>query len=292
MNIGSKVVITGASGFVGSYLVPHLKKQGKGVKCFTGDVRYLIDLRKVLSSQTKAVVNLACRQPATEQRYAPRQYFEINVEGLINILDVCRETGIPRVISIMSYLHTLEETKCLFSISEEAAVDCLLYYNKHYGMSNIIIRVPSIIGWGSHLIFYKNGKLIKSGLLTFTEKAQAGETIEIWGDAGTPRYILYVRDLVSLIDKLIDSNFKGTLYPASDFVSLDEEVKAIISIFSTTEKKSKITYKLEISNSIKQYPAPFNRKYEGVCNWRSSYNLESMLVDIKKEMELGKYSKS
>ena len=302
MQSKNKIVVTGASGFVGSYLVKFLQSRGKKVEAFDIkakapirrlNINYKTDVRLAIYSKTEAIVNLACRQPATDKRYNPGRYFTVNVEGLINILEVCKDKKIPRIISIMSYLDTLEETRYskeygLFSISEIAAMECLEFYNRNYGMNNVVVRVPPIIGYGSHLFFYKEEKLIKSGLLTFIEKAQRGEPIEVWGDAETPRYVIYIKDLVSLIEALIDSNLKGVINAASDFVSLKEEVQAITRVFSLTSKISKIIYKPEIPNSVRYYPLQAF-KGEGVCNWKPKYNLKNTLIDIKKEMEADGY---
>jgi UDP-glucose 4-epimerase len=145
-------------------------------------------------------------------------------------------------------------------------------------MKNVVIRVPPVWGVGDHLY--------KSGLWTFIEKARKGEDIEIWGDYETPRLILYIKDLVDCIIYLLDEclDFRGELQIASDYCSLEREVKAVSDIFSFKRHPPEIHYRPEATNGIRFYSL-VDAKNEGTCNWKPSWSLYDMLRDMKEILD-------
>src|SRR5437879_5490645 len=99
------IVVLGAGGFIGTYLVRHLVDNGHEVlACDVSDLAHAFygtqgvayehvditnesDLSK-LPERVDAVVNLACVQPAntSERAYDPGSYLRVNTLGTANVL--------------------------------------------------------------------------------------------------------------------------------------------------------------------------------------------------------------
>ena len=117
------IIVFGAAGFIGTYLVDQLVKEGfdvlatdiselgesyykkQGVPFIRLDITREKGFDKTTSSRVSAVINLACLQPAnvSKEEYSPTKYIETNVIGTLNILEFCRKTNIHKVIYISSH---------------------------------------------------------------------------------------------------------------------------------------------------------------------------------------------
>ena len=198
-----KIIIFGAAGFIGTYLIDELN--GKGCSVVASDVSALgeqyyrangidyipVDITDKKSfdqfpiSQYDAVVHLAALQPAnfSSTNYTPEDYVRINVVGTLNVLEFCRTRKIPKIIYASSHRNTaglwhrktaIAETDgrsmdyngeySMFSISESAAQDLVEYYRANTDVKGIIFRLPPVYGFGPHLEIFKNGKPVKTGI--------------------------------------------------------------------------------------------------------------------------------
>lgn len=137
---GSKVLVTGAGGFIGSHLAEELVRRGAAVKAF---VRYNSrndrGLIEILPSQVKdsmEVIMADLRNPEAIQSAArdidivfhlaaliaipysyvyPREVAETNVMGTLNILDAAKQYGIKKII------HT--STSEVYGTAQYAPID-------------------------------------------------------------------------------------------------------------------------------------------------------------------------
>jgi GDP-4-dehydro-6-deoxy-D-mannose reductase len=104
----SKVLITGAHGFVGRHLVAHLEAAGDEViesdrSTPGGDVTDGPAFVRLLAEHTPAAVyHLAGWADVGGSWAAPVEAFRANAEGTLNVLLACTEVGVERVLSIGS----------------------------------------------------------------------------------------------------------------------------------------------------------------------------------------------
>lgn len=246
------VLVFGASGFIGTYLIDTLVNEGfnvvasdknsigkshykeKNVSFIQIDITQPSDFEKLAERKVDIVINLAATQPANVsiESYDPKDYINVNVNGTLNILDYCKNNGIKKVVYASSHRNTqglwsdirkaiTEEDGrsikysgqySMFSISETAAQDCVLHYNEEYGLQGVIFRLPPVYGYGPHTEIYFDGKPIKTGFQIFMEKARACEPLEVWGDWNLGRDIIYIKDVVSAFMKVINMDCVKGLY--------------------------------------------------------------------------------
>ena len=162
-----RVLVVGAAGFIGTYLIDELLKnrfnvlaadindigrahyEQQGVSFEFIDVTNKNDIQKLLATSVDAVINLACVQPAnvSKEMYNPVDYINVNVIGTLNLLEYCRISNVPKMIIATSHRNTkglwkkgkkiredegrvIEFTGeyAMFSISESVAEDCVEHY--------------------------------------------------------------------------------------------------------------------------------------------------------------------
>jgi UDP-glucose 4-epimerase len=120
------VIVFGAGGFIGSYLIDRLVADGANVvACDISPIAKAhydelgvpyrhVDITKkeqfdnLPRTPIEAVVHLACVQPAniSEQEYSPLDYAMVNIVGTLNILEFCRLNRVPKVIYTCSHRNT------------------------------------------------------------------------------------------------------------------------------------------------------------------------------------------
>ena len=233
------IIVTGATGFIGFYLVNELHRQNfpvlavdksgsdeaeyftkQGIPFVQMDITREEEFAQLPKTGVEAFINLACVQPAnvSSEAYDPAKYIEVNVLGLINILKFCDTNRILKVLHTISHRNvqglwekgdiiTEKSPRAIkytgkfsmFSISESAAIDVIRYYEAEHLLQPIVFRLPSVYGYGHHENYYYHDRVEKTGLGVFIANASEGKDIEIWGDPDNGRDVVYVKDVVNAI---------------------------------------------------------------------------------------------
>lgn len=323
------VIIFGAAGFIGTYLVERLAEDGysvlaadmnalgreyykkKRVRYVSVDITKKEDFKQLSTDGIEAVIHLAAMQPAnvSEATYDPSKYIEVNVMGTINILEHCRKTGINKIIYASSHRNTQGLWKhgkpvreedgrsikydgeyAMFSISESAAQDCVEHYRKTYDMKGLIFRLPPVYGYGPHTEIFWHGKPIKTGFQIFVENAMAGKPIEVWGDCEKGRDIIYIKDVASAFLHALKSSEADGLYNITSGTA--------ITLREEVEAIVKVFCRANGKSEIIHKPEKpnsieaflyDNSRAQKDLGWSPQYSFEDMLVDYKQEMQSGKF---
>lgn len=129
-----------------------------------------------------------------------------NVASTIRLLDVCRESGVRRVVfvssggtiyGIPSQLPTSESASTnpitAYGISKLAIEKYLGLYEYLHGLEYRVLRVAN--PFGPYQLAQKN----QGAIAAFLSRSLAGKPIEIWGDGSVIRDYIYIDDLVEAL---------------------------------------------------------------------------------------------
>ncbi|MCW1734239.1 NAD-dependent epimerase/dehydratase family protein [Anaerorudis cellulosivorans] len=317
----TEILIIGATGSTGLYLTDYLSNKNynivatgfkernsdyfknKGINYLQLDISKKESFKKIPKNNFNCVVLLAGMMPARMSGYNPYKYIDINITGTLNVLEYCRENNINKIIFALShsdvagYWNTgiyikddvvrkpiLKGDHAAYIISKIAAADLTEYYHQEYGIQNIIFRMPTIYCYWPDDTMYVNGLKTKMAYLTFIEKAQRGETIEIWGDPTIKKDIVYIKDFIQLIEKAILNPTAHGIYNVGSGtpISLEEQIKGIVEAFGKPGKKSPIIYRPDKPSQISYLYDITKAKKE--LGYKVKYPYKIMLEDMKKEM--------
>ncbi|MBR1707618.1 MAG: NAD(P)-dependent oxidoreductase [Clostridia bacterium] len=306
---GKKVLATGRNERLGE------KLRAMGATFLHLDITNKEDFNNLPTSDVEGVILLAGLLPANAKVDLNKDenaadYFEVNVIGAINVLEYCRKNDIRKVINCCTYSdvagawrkgYAIKETEprnfrftgdhAVYVISKNAINDIMEYYNQQHSMQCSCFRFPPVYGVGPHGTIYVNGKIYKSGIQTFIEKAQNGDDIEIWGDPHITRDIIYVKDVAYAFLLAIESDKACGLYnmTSGTELNLEEQAKAVIEVFGNPEKRSRIVYCPDKPNNTPSFLFDMEKARNdfGFTPQYTSYF--EMMKDYKMELDSGRW---
>jgi UDP-glucose 4-epimerase len=228
----TNVLITGGAGFIGRHLADYLTRQGdvivtvidneslgdrkhldlSKVRFIPGDMRNRDELRLAVEGQD-AVVHLAADTRVIESIYEPAHNFESNVVGSFNLLELCRELGVNRVVAASTggailgdvqppvHEEMAPQPTSPYGASKLMLEGYLSAYSSSYDMSTCALRFSNIYGpWSLH-----KGSVVAH----FYKQLLAGEKLVVYGDGSQTRDYLYVGDLVEAIWTAVQGPAQG-----------------------------------------------------------------------------------
>lgn len=231
VNSNKRILVTGSSGFIGRRLVQKLKEKGFMVEEFD---RHLGDITSYNFNFESLyhVVHLASMifVPASWER--PSAFYQTNVMGTINVLELCRKMNCS-LTYISSYVYgtpqylPVDENHPLhpaspYNHSKLLAEDACKYYSSTFDFPVTIFRPVNIFGPNQNIEFLIP-KIIKQVF------DPAAENIEVM-DLRPKRDYLFIDDLISAIIKSFDQKNFDIYNIGSGFsVSVEEIIKMILS---------------------------------------------------------------
>ncbi|MCF7675214.1 MAG: NAD-dependent epimerase/dehydratase family protein [Akkermansiaceae bacterium] len=209
------VLVTGSSGFIGSYLVRHLRAAGHLV---TGiDIRppdsqlpdgvtfHLCDIRtdQFPARRFDAVVHLAALAGGRQSIHLADSYRRTNVDGTVRLLDFCRGAGIPHFLFASSSSVYGPETPlpaCEDGPTEPCSPFALTklqgeqwgrLHARLYGLRFVALRFFSV--WGP-------GQRPDLALECFRRRIEVGLPVVINGDGSQRRDLTHVSDVARAVE--------------------------------------------------------------------------------------------
>ena len=220
-----KILVTGGAGFIGSHLLQLLQgQQGvevvgydnlssgrrehvpKGIRLVEGDVRDAEGLARLFASEGfDSVVHLAAQTMVPYSLSHPEEDCQINLLGLINILECCRKYAVKHIVfssSAAVYGDNLniplhEEEKPMptsaYGITKMASEHYLRMYHDLYGLNTTVLRFANVYG-------ERQGAGGEGGVVSiFCKLLAAGQGVTVFGNGEQTRDFVYAGDIAEAL---------------------------------------------------------------------------------------------
>lgn len=318
------ILITGGAGFIGSHLSERLLREGNKVlvidnfnnyydpaikrnnieevkktcvennisldnyKVFEGDIRDNEFLKEVFSNKIDSIIHLAAMAGVRPSIEAPSLYYDVNITGTVNLLEICRENNIKQFVFASSSSVYGNNEKVPFAesdmvdnpISPYAATKksgellCHTYHHL-FDMNIACLRFFTVYGPRQRPDLAIN---------KFTTLILEHKEIPFYGDGTTSRDYTFVDDIVSgIVSSINYVNTNDTVFEIFNLggdktVSLIEMVETIEDILG---KKAKL-------NKLPMQPGDVNRTCADIAHSRETigYNPKTTFKEgMKKFIE-------
>jgi UDP-glucose 4-epimerase len=216
--IPTRVLVTGAAGFIGSNLSRRLLDEGfdvagidnlsagtvenlpPGIEFHKVDIRYPLALGRALKN-VQAVFHLAAKNCLVDCLENPEETIATNVQGTVNVLEACRQHGIARLIYAdssaeyegMDRFPSREDGVSpigIYAVSKRSGALLCDSYAHLYGLRVTALRYFNVYGPAQDF-----RRVIPPVMSGFALKLLAGERPIIYGTGEKRRDFIYVDDV-------------------------------------------------------------------------------------------------
>jgi GDP-D-mannose 3',5'-epimerase len=308
MMASSRILVTGAGGFIGHHLVKRLKAEGHWVRGAdlrppayeptAADEFELLDLRQyencLLATRggVQRVYNLAADMGGIG--YITTYLANISRNNILinaSMLEASKQNSVERFLfssSACVYAQNKQVNPEVKPLAEEDAYpadpergygweklfaeELCKYYRQDHGLQTYIVRFHNVYG---PLGTFDGGKeKAPAAVSRKVAVARDGGEIEIWGDGEQTRSFVYVDDCVEGLLRLMDSNYHDALNLGTDrLVTINELVDMVSGIAG---KRLVKLHDLSKPQGVRGRNSD-NTRLKKVLGWEPSISLETGL---------------
>ncbi|MEV0220909.1 NAD-dependent epimerase/dehydratase family protein [Streptomyces sp. NPDC050704] len=208
-----KVLVTGGSGFIASWIRKELLARGHsmlvfdhqdrrqqladGEEFFLGDVRDATAVTEA-AAHCDGIIHLAAVLGTQETISNPRPSAETNILGSLNVFEAAAQYNLPTVYAgVGNHAFRLIGTGC-YTITKSAAEDLARMYNLYRDGGRItIVRPVNAYGPGQSVAAPYGTSKVRKIAPSFACRALAGAPIEVYGDGTQISDCVYVADVAT-----------------------------------------------------------------------------------------------
>jgi UDP-glucose 4-epimerase len=204
-----RIHVTGGRGFLGGYITPvlGLAHEVEVSDRKTLDVTDINAVRRALEeSRPESVVHLAALCGATPSIEQPHEFFRVNAQGAVNVLEACRQTGVNSVLLMSSLTVHGQGDQAMredspyaprhpYAAAKVAAEMAAQTYARCFGMQVIIMRPTLVVGEG-----YKEPHAIGD----FVETARRGAVVRLYGGGLHRRDFVHPEDVARAVASAVE----------------------------------------------------------------------------------------
>lgn len=276
----SKILITGATGFIGGHLVPAIEKAGHEVISLnsgSGDVADPSTWSKYPAADI--VIHLAGKSFVPASWSDPSAFVQCNLMGTMEALNYCKKNN-AKLVFLSSYLYgnpltlPIAETATLaatnpYAFSKKLAEDACRFYAGNFGVDITIFRPFNVYGVGQPRDF-----LIPS----IIRQVKNREDIHV-KDLEPKRDYIYVQDVVSAVLAAIIriKGFNvfnigsGESYSVAELITLIQQISSTdLAVYSSGERRRD-----EIMNTVADITLASQK-----LNWSPQWSLKDGLRQV------------
>jgi dTDP-glucose 4,6-dehydratase len=296
-----KILITGGRGFIGSHVTKVFENAGHEVKILSNlsHPSEISDGREIIygsvcheyevehaAKDVDIILHLAARINVDRGREFPRPFFDVNVEGTFNVLEVCRRLGKRMIYAATSEaLGTMqpefystgmnENSKFLpdnsYGATKAAAEMLCLGWHKSYGLDVTILRSFNVTGIGQ--AFDPEGAFVPK----LIEKIYNDENPVIFGAGNQTRDYLCVTDLANAYLLLAEGNYSGQTFCVGTGVewSITSVAEKLIEI---SGKNLKVEYIAGRISEVKRLKCDYSKIAK--LGWKPTRTLDEVLKEM------------
>ncbi len=304
-----KCIVTGAAGFIGSHLVDRLVKDGHEVCAIdnfsTGSKKNLQDSKNKIKIKNIDITNikklkklsffkkvnwvfhlagLADIVPSIEK---PTEYFDNNVKGTLNILEVSKNKKLKKFIysasascyGLPKRFPTNEQspidTRYPYALSKFLGEQLVMHWAKVYKMPNLSLRFFNVYGPRS-----RTTGAYGAMFGVFLSQMKNNYPLTIVGSGKQTRDFIYVSDVIEGLIKAAKSKQTNNIYNLGS--GKETSVNYIANLIS--KKKTKIPTRPGEPSRSKADIGKFKRDF----NWRPKITINQGVSELLSNIQLWK----
>jgi|688.fasta_scaffold216004_2 UDP-glucose 4-epimerase len=295
-----KILITGGSGFIGSHIVEAWQDRATEIRVLdnlrTGYRHNLDSLRHTFiegSITDRALVreamqgidyifHLAALVSVPESMEKPGECVDINVHGLLNVLEEASAAGVKKLVfassaaiygdnpTVPKLESMLPEPKSPYAITKLDGEYYLGMFQSTGRLETAAIRFFNVFGPRQD----PKGAYA-AAVPIFIEKAVRNQDITIFGDGGQTRDFIYVKDIVGALSFAVETPGVTGVFNAGygGQITIQQLAENIISAASST---SKVLHGPERAGDVRHSRASAERLL--AAGWKPAHTLEEGLA--------------
>ena len=268
-----RVLITGGAGFIGSHIAEYFNGKAKirifdnlrtgykhnldglDVEFIEGDICDRAAVKAAMQG-VDYVFHLAAMVSVPESMFKPGECVDINVHGLLNVLEEAAAAGVKKLCfstsaaiygdnPVVPKLETMiPEPKSPYAITKLDGEYYCNMFTREGKLQTACLRYFNVFGPRQD-----PKSAYAAAIPIFTAKAVANEDITIYGDGEQTRDFIYVKDIVEANVFMAMNDFTGVYNIAyGKKITINDLVKEIVKV---TNSKSKVVHLDERPGDVK-----------------------------------------